>query len=135
MSTVLKSVFAAGGRVARYGDFSIVYMSSGAFVTTPVELVMNQNWARARTTFGNPAKDRMAFVDRFETVLARVGCGIATKGSRGLLQRIVKSMVASALPLEQWSIPRNLNESMEMKKKPGPDGAKAAETDAGPATP
>ena len=115
-TNVLNSVFATGGRVARYGEFSIVFMHSGAFITTPMELVTHQNWARGRTSSGNAVKDRTAFTDRFETLLARVGSGLATKGSRGLLARIVKSMIASALPLEQWSIPMNLNEGVEMKK-------------------
>ena len=117
-TTVLNSVFATGGRVARYGEFSIVYMHNGAFITTPMELVTHQNWARGRVSSGNAVRDRTAFVDRFETVLARVGSGLATKGSRGLLQRIVKAMIAAAVPMESWAVPLNLNESMEMKKKP-----------------
>jgi len=32
----------------------------------------------------------------------------------------VKAMAAAAVPLEAWSIPRNLNEGVEMKKKAGP---------------
>jgi hypothetical protein len=116
-ASVLNSVFGTGGRIARYGEFSIVYMHTGAFITTPMELMAQQNWARARVSCGNAVKDRNAFVDRFETVLARAGSGLSTKGSRGLLQRIVKAMTAAAVPLESWSIPLNLNESMEMKKK------------------
>ena len=133
-TTVLNSVFATGGRVARYGEFSIVYMHSGAFITTPMELIAHQNWARARVSCGNAVKDRNAFVDRFETLLARAGSGLATKGSRGLLQRIVKAMAAAAVPLEAWSIPLNLNESMEMKKKPEPMAAVAPGPGPGPAS-
>lgn len=117
-TTVFMSVFATGGRIARYGEFSIVYMHTGAFITTPIELLQHQNWARGRTSSGNAVRDRTAFTDRFETLLARVGSGLSTKGSRGLLQRIVKAMAAAAVPLESWSVPLNLNETMEMKKKP-----------------
>ena len=124
-TTVFMSVFATGGRIARYGEFSIVYMHTGAFITTPIELLQHQNWARGRTSSGNAVRDRTAFTDRFETLLARVGSGLSTKGSRGLLQRIVKAMAAAAVPLESWNIPLNLNETMEMKKKPVPAVAPA----------
>jgi hypothetical protein len=117
-ATILTSVFASGGRTARYGDFTVVFMHGASFITTPMELVMNQNWARGRVSSGNAVKDRTQFVERFETVLGRVGSGIASKGSRGLLARIVKSMKANALFLEEWSIPRDLEAGVEMKKKP-----------------
>jgi hypothetical protein len=117
-ATVLSSVFASGGRTARYGDYTVVYMQGSAFITTPMEFIQMQNWARARQTCGNAVRDRTLFVDRFETLLARIGCGLTSKGNRTLLSRIVKSMKANAMFLEEWSIPRNLDEGVEMKKKP-----------------
>lgn len=72
-------------------------------------------------------RDRTSFVDRFETVIARIGSGVRTKGSRGVLQRIVKSMKANALLLEEWSIPHDINESLEIKPKAKPVAATVAD--------
>lgn len=118
-ATVLTSVLAHGGRTARYGDFTVVHMHGCSFITTPMEFMQMQNWARARTSCGNPLRDRNSFVDKFETVLARVGGGVATRGNRSVLARIVKAMKASSMFLEEWSVPRDLNESMEMKRPKG----------------
>ena len=119
-ATVFTSVFAHGGRTSRYGDFTIIHMHNCSFVTTPMECMQMSNWARSRPSSGNPQRDRMSFVERFETVLARVGSGVATRGSRGILARMVKSMKASSLMLEDWQVPRDLNQDMQMKKRPAP---------------
>jgi hypothetical protein len=118
-ATILTSVLAHGGRTSRYGEFTVVHMHGCSFITTPMEYTQMQNWARGRTSCGNPSRDRTTFTDRFETVLARVGGGIATRGNRSVLARIVKAMKASSMFLEEWSVPRDLNESMEMKRPKG----------------
>lgn len=115
-ATILTSVQAQGGRTSRYGEFTMVFMHGGGFITTPMEYMQMQNWARGRISTGNPVRDRTAFVDRFETILGRVGSGIATKGSKAILLRIVKAMKANAVFLEEWSVPRGLEEGVEMKK-------------------
>lgn len=127
-ATVLTSVLAHGGRTSRYGEFTVVHMQGCSFITTPMEYMQMQNWARGRTTTGNPARDRTTFVERFETVLARVGGGVATRGNRSVLARIVKAMKASSMFLEEWSVPRDLEQSMEMKRPKGwaPAAAPAA---------
>lgn len=117
-NTVYNSVTALGGRVARYGDFTVVFMNACAFATTPIELMQHHNWARSRVSCGNAVRDRASFADRFETVIARNGSGLRTRGSRGVLQRMVKSMKANALLMEEWSIPHDLNDSVEIKRKP-----------------
>lgn len=127
-ATVLTSVLAHGGRTSRYGEFTVVHMHGCSFITTPMEYMQMQNWARGRTSTGNPSRDRTNFVERFETVLARVGGGVATRGNRSVLARIVKAMKANSLFLEEWSVPRDLNQSMEMKRPKGwaPDAKPAA---------
>lgn len=122
-ATVLMSVLAHGGRTTRYGDFIVVHMHGCSFITTPMEFQQAQMWARARMSSGTPTRDRSAFVDRFETILARIGGGIATKGNRAALARIVKSMTANALQLAEWSIPHNINESVEIARKPKVDAS------------
>jgi len=118
-ATILTSVFAHGGRTGRYGEFTIVYMHGCTFITTPMEFMQQQNWARSRVSSGNPARDRTAFVERFETVLARSGAGVATRGNRSVLSRIAKAMKASSIFLEEWMIPRDLDASLEMKRPKG----------------
>jgi hypothetical protein len=118
-ATVLTSVLAQGGRTSRYGDFTVVHMLGCSFITTPMEFMQMQNWARGRASTGNPSRDRTTFVERFETVLARVGGGVATRGNRSVLSRIVKAMKASSMFLEEWSIPRDLEQGMEMKRPKG----------------
>ncbi len=116
-ATIFTSVFGSGGSTSRYGDFVVVKMSNCSFITTPMEFQQMSTWARGRMSCGTPHRDRSSFVERFETILARSGSGIASKGNRSVLARIVKSMKANSLFLEEWSIPRDLNESMEIKKK------------------
>jgi hypothetical protein len=128
-ATVLTSVLAHGGRTNRYGEFTVVHMHGCSFITTPMEYMQMQNWARGRISSGNPVRDRTTFVDRFETVLARIGGGVATRGNRSVLARIVKAMKASSMFLEEWSIPRDLEQSMEMKRPKGwvPGGTPVAD--------
>ena len=116
-ATVFTSVFAGGGGTSRYGDFVIVKMTNCWFITTPVEFQQISNWARGRMSSGTPHRDRMAFAERFETVLARSGSALASKGNRPLLARIVKSMKANAVFLEGWNIPHDINDSVEITRK------------------
>lgn len=111
-------MFANGGRASRFGDFTVVYLHRIAFVTTPLELRRAQSWARGRSSTGNRVRDRVAFTDRFETLIARTGSGMKSKGRRVALQRMVKSMKANAVPMESWSIPRDLFRSVEIKRPP-----------------
>lgn len=116
--SVLTSAFANGGRVTRYGDFSVVQMHGCSFATTPMELMQQQNWARARQSSGNKVRDCSLFTDRFMTVVARNGSGLRTRGSRGVLQRMIASMKANALTLSEWSIPHDINDGVEIQRKP-----------------
>ena len=124
-ATILTSVFAAGGATSRYGDFIIVKMASCWFITTPMEFQQMSNWARGRMSSGTPQRDRMTFVERFETVLARSGSAVATRGNRSMLSRIVKSMKTNSVFLEGWNIPHDLDASVEIKRKVVPAAALA----------
>lgn len=120
LANLLLGAFSGGGRTARYGDFVVVTMSAAAFVASALEYQRVQTWARARTSLGNAQRDRVAFTDRFETLLARSGCGIATKGSRQVLSRLVKGMEQNGLSVGEWAVPQNLHEGVEVKKKTQP---------------
>jgi hypothetical protein len=119
-STIFASAFASGGGTSRYGDFVVVRMQNTSFVTTPMELQQVSTWARGRMSSGMPQRDRTVFVERFETIIGRIGSAVATRGSRGVLSRIVKSMKANALMASEWNIPHDLDVSMEIKRKPAP---------------
>lgn len=121
--SIFQTVFASGTRATRYGDFTVITLSGCAFVTTPMELHQAESWGRSRPTTGNANRDRMSLLDRFQTVLARSGSGIATRGNRKQLSVMVESMKANGLQMDEWSVPTNLNESMEMKRKPKPEAA------------
>lgn len=117
-ATVFTSIFAGGGGTSRYGDFVIVRMQNASFIVTPMEMMQLTNWARARMTSGTPQRDRTSFIDRFEVIIGRIGSAISTRGSRPVLARLVKSMKANGLVIGEWNIPHDINDSVEIKKKP-----------------
>jgi len=119
-ATVFTSLFAGGGGTSRYGDFVIVRMPNASFIATPMEMMQLTNWARARMSSGTPQRDRTSFVDRFEVIIGRIGSAISTRGSRPVLARLVKSMKANGLVIGEWSLPHDINDSMEIKKKVAP---------------
>lgn len=104
-ATVLTSVFANGGRTVRYCDFTAVFMHEGAFITTPTEYLRAESWARSCASCGDRARDRAAFVERFDTVLARADSGVASKGDPQQLSQILRAMRANALVLDEWRLP------------------------------
>jgi hypothetical protein len=115
--SVYNTVFASGGGTSRYGEFTVVKLVNCSFITTPMEFQQVTSWARGRMSCGAAHRDRTTFMERFETIIARTGSGISTKGNRSVLSRIVKAMKANAMFLEEWSIPRDLDASMEIAKK------------------
>lgn len=105
--TLLASVFAGGGRASRYGDFIIVSLHGYCFATTPGEFRQQQSWATNHASSGDAGRDCAMFLDRFDTVIGREGSGIASKGSRMALHRIIKAMKASAVFMEGWDVPHD----------------------------
>ncbi len=121
---LLLSALSGGGRTSRYGDWVVVTLPAMAFATSAQEFQQVQAWARARSSLGNVHRDRSFFVARFETILARTGAGIATRGSRPVLQRLIAGLKQGGLQMDEWSIPHNIDESVEIKRKtPGPQPA------------
>lgn len=117
MSATIFSIAFNGGGSSRYADFVVVRMTNCTFITTPMELQQVSNWARGKMSSGTPNRDRTTFMERFETVIARTSSSMATRGNRGLLSRMVKGMKASSMLMAEWSIPHDLDASMEMKKR------------------
>lgn len=121
--TLLAGAMSGGGRLSRQGDLTVVHLHACSFATTAIDLLQAQNWARNRGTRGSPQRDRTAFVERFENLLARNGAGVATRGSRPILQGLVRSMKARGMLMEEWSVPLHLDQGVEIHKKPAPKPA------------
>ena len=131
---LLLSALSGGGRTTRHGDLIVVTMPASAFATTAQEFQQVQTWARARASLGNSHRDREAFVGRFQTVLARSGSGIATRGSRPVLARLLAGLSQAGMQPGEWSVPHDIHESMEVKRRPrkvDPADAPRTEADAG----
>jgi hypothetical protein len=120
MDSLLKSAMSQGGRTTRYANNVVVYLQGMAFVTTASEYQAAQMWARAKVACGVAQRDRMRFSERFGTTVGRNGGGVATKGAKSALQAIVTCMMQSGMQLEEWMIPRDLFESIEIKRKAKP---------------
>ena len=121
-TTLLLSAFSGGSSMSRQGDIVIVKFPASTFATSAADYHQAQVWARARASTGNAQVDRTAFVGRFENLLARGGGGLATKGNRPALRVIVRSLVQFGAVMSLWSVPHDIDASMEVAKRP----AKAA---------
>ena len=119
-ASIFNSAFGAGGSGSRYGDFVLVRMQNCSCITTAMEFQQASAWARGRVSAGNAQRDRTAFVERFETIIGRIGSAVATKGSRPVLARLLKSMKACALVPSEWSLPHDINDSVEIRRKVPP---------------
>lgn len=120
--TLLLSAFSGGASTARHGDFVVVKFPASTFATSSFDYHRVQTWARGRMSTGNAHRDRAAFVDRFETLLARGGSGVATKGNRPALRLLIKGLSQSGAVISEWSVPHNINESVEIARR-APDTA------------
>lgn len=116
--SLLVSAFSGGGTTSRYGDTVIVKFPASTFATAAGDYKRVENWARGRLSIGNAQRDRTAFTDRFENLLARSGGGLATRGNRPALRQLITGLTQAGVLMDQWSIPHNIDESMEIKRRP-----------------
>lgn len=117
--SMLDSAF-NGGRSSRNGDLVVVTLPSQAFVTTAQEFMQLQQWGRSKPSNGIPTRDRTALIERLETVIARNGSGIATRGNPKALQRMVHNMEQLGMPLDDWAIPRFVDDEIKRRDKAEP---------------
>lgn len=115
--TLLLSAFSGGACTARHGDFVVVKFPASTFAASAFDYHRVQTWARGRMSMGNAQRDRVAFVDRFETLLARGGSGVATKGNRPALRLLIKGLSQSGAVISEWSVPHNIDESVEIARR------------------
>jgi len=118
--TLMTSVFADGGRVSRFGEFVVCRLHGGSFTVTSLEFLPIRMWANARMSTGNAMRDRTLFIDRFQTVLARKGGGIATRGNRDGLKRLADGIREMGMTISEWSVPHDLDACVVAVRRPQP---------------
>jgi hypothetical protein len=117
LKTVLLSAFSGGSSSSRHGDFVVVKFPATTFAASAMDFHLVRTWARGRSSLGSPQRDRVAFIERFETLLARGGSGVATKGNRPALRLLVRGLTQVGAVIGEWSVPHNLDESMEAQRR------------------
>jgi len=111
-----------GGRATRNGDLVVIIMPSQSFVTTAQEYLIAQQWGRSKQSNGIPNRDRAAFIEKFETLIPRNNSGLAPRGNPKVLKRMVGDMEQLGMILDEWAIPRNLDDDgMKPRKKAAQD--------------
>ena len=125
--SLLLSAFSGGGTTSRYGDTVVVKFPASTFATNAGDYKRVESWARGRLSIGNAQRDRTAFTDRFENLLARSGGGLATRGHRPALRLLIAGLTQAGVVMDQWSIPHNINESVEAKRCPRDPGTAPTE--------
>lgn len=122
--SILTGATAAGCRRTRHGESVLVVMQSTAFAVLALELTKVESWARATASIGGGQRDLIAFVARFDHVLARSGGGVATRGSDAVLARIARDLVAHDVDISGWAMPRSVRESLQVNPAvPSPGAA------------
>jgi hypothetical protein len=107
-----------GGRASRNGDLVVIVMPSQSFVTTAQEYLIAQQWGRSKQSNGIPNRDRAALIEKFETLIPRNNSGLAARGNPKVLKRMVADMEQLGMILDEWAIPRNLDDDgMKPRKK------------------
>lgn len=112
--SILTGATAAGCRRTRHGDSVIVVMQSTAFAVLALDLTKVESWARATASIGGGQRDLIAFVTRFDHVLARAGGGVATRGSDAVIVRIARDLIAHNVDISNWAMPRSVREALQV---------------------
>lgn len=104
--TDLFSAAMSGSTVRRDADMVIIIMPNLGVATTAQDLLAMRTWGRSRLATGNLHKDRMALLDRLETVIPHTQCGIAARGAHRIMVELVKAMKGAGFDLQSWAIPQ-----------------------------
>lgn len=111
--TLFDGASSQGYRVKRVDDIVVVTMQGAAFATTAGDHMQAQQWARARISMGHAYRDRAAYCDHHQILLARKRSGLVTRGSSVVLLHLVTTMQGCGMSLEEWAIPERLNLSVD----------------------
>lgn len=63
---------------------------------------------------GNAQRDRTAYCDQHQTLLARSRSGLVSRGSSENLARLVKTMRELGILLDEWAVPERVKQSVDV---------------------
>jgi len=136
MATKQKTLFEGfifRARVVKQGDIAMIVLDgAGALIVPMDEYLTAQKWAQSKMSSGNMVTDRGRFMDQFNSMVARPGSFLGTKGNGRQLYKLVKAMRAAGHGMDDWMVPMDLKAAKledpdEIKKKDkGEPGAEAA---------
>ncbi|MEC9358135.1 MAG: hypothetical protein VX836_09730 [Pseudomonadota bacterium] len=113
-------------QVSRYGELvQLVMPGEGALIVPTTEFTFVQKWAQRRNSTGSPIRDRALVLEKLDTVIARSGSLVSTRGSRKPLETLVRAMRGAGFAPEEWNLPTDL------KTVPKPDSGIPAKPKAG----
>ncbi len=116
--TLFDGASSQGYRIKRVDDVVVITMQGAAFATTMRDHTQVQQWARARSSMGNPHRDRTAYCDQHQTLLARNRGGLVTRGSSEALAQLVRTMRESGMSLDEWAVPERVRLSASFNAGP-----------------
>jgi hypothetical protein len=106
--TLFDGASSQGYRIKRVDDIVVVTMQGAAFATTVQDHTQVQQWARARASMGNAQRDRTAYCNQHQTLLARNRGGLATKGSIDALTQLIRTMRKCGMLIDEWVVPERV---------------------------
>lgn len=119
--TLLQAVTSAG-RVVRQGPLvQFIIDGNGAMVMPTLDFFTVEKWANSKFASGNRMADRTRFLDQIQTLVARPGSFISTRGSSKTLEDLARLMKANGYDLNEWQLPPELK---NLGKPPPPEAAK-----------
>ena len=106
--TLFDGASSQGYRIKRVDDIVVITMQGAAFATTARDHTQAQQWARARASMGNAHRDRTAYCDQHQTLLARNRSSLVTRGSVEGLMHLVRAMRRCGMSLDEWAVPERV---------------------------
>lgn len=114
-----------GGRVIKQPQLvQFIVDGNGAMVTSTQDFYQVEKWANSRYGSGNRLADRNRFLEQIQTLVARPGSFVSTKGSTKPLEDLCKLMKAAGYDLAEWQLPPELK---DMDRPPVAKPVKKAE--------
>jgi hypothetical protein len=102
------------GRVIRQGEIvQWVMDGSGAIVVPAQDFLIAQKWGQSRTGSTNIVTDRGRFLEKFETLIARPGSFVSTRGNTRSLASLAKLMIASGYDISEWGLPFDVKQALK----------------------
>ncbi len=102
------------GRVIRQGEIvQWVMDGSGAIVIPAQDFLIAQKWGQSRTGSTNIVTDRGRLLEKFETLIARPGSFVSTRGNTRSLASLAKVMIASGYDISEWGLPFDVKQALK----------------------